>query len=251
MRLTERDKALLDYICRFQCLTKLQIAKLLRFSNVKICERRLRKLLKAGCLQYRNMPSINYGRSPYLFYLGEKGAELFNTAVSKPRINLKLSHQQKNTDLMIEIINAFKDSPVKCEILPEHLIRTSGEKEIIPDGAFMLKKENKHALFLLENCSGTEIIKSPTFNEDIESKIIRYCEMFENNDVGFFKEYFNCDFNRFRLLFVTNRLVSISQVVREHDNHGFIWLKSLGDFNKDLRSGWYISALNKANQAIA
>jgi len=255
MRFTKRDLKLFNFLVMFQCLTALQISLLLEM-EIKNCQRRLRKLCKDYYLQKLPMPTINNGRNPYLFSFGSQASLFLDVPVSKPRFTLQLSHQQKNTDLMIQIMLSFRDFPIECHVLPEHLIRTTNyEMGFIPDGAFMLENNSKKALFLLENCSGTEIIKSPSFYEDIESKIIRYTEAFSKNEVKFYSNYFGNHFQRFRMLFIANdfqRMRTISEVVAEHDKHGFIWLTTLNDFKRKGISGniWVIPSLNKNGLSI-
>ena len=119
----------------------------------------------------------------------------------------------------------------------------------------VLTKEKKTALFLLESCMGTEIIRSPSFCEDIESKLIRYCEIFTNNQIRFFENFFGSIFTRFRLLYITNnaqRLSALYRIISEHDKWGFIWLTTLNDINKKGITGniWHVAAHNKYNLSI-
>ena len=256
MFITDRDKVLLNTVSNFQCMTTLQISRYFGM-NIKVCQRRLRILCKVGYLQKILIPSIKSGRSPYLYYLGHNGASLLNVTASKPRLTLQLSHQQKNTDVLINIFLRYKESPtIKMNYLTEHIIRSSNpENIIIPDGAFTLKREDKSALFLLENCVGTEIINSPTYNQDIESKFIRYTEKFTNNDIQFYSNYLSETFKRFRVLYITNterRLDSISKIASKHDQHGFIWLSTLSKLKKQgIDSNiWYVPANGNLNVSI-
>jgi len=223
MRVQKRDMVIFNYIYKFGALTAEQISS--RFSmHIKVCQRRLRKLLKQGYLNFISLLSNSCGRSPYLFYLGERGASLLNVDVSKPRISSQLSHQQKNTDLIISIILSFRGTNIQCDVLPEHLIRTSQEeKTTIPDGAVCLRREGKNALFLVENCTGSEIISSQ-YNYDISTKLVKYTGMFAEDAIDYYRQYFNSQFSRFRLLFIANspqRLSSISKIVLQHDSYGF------------------------------
>lgn len=255
MRLVERDIELFRQLNLFGCMTTLQIAKLFGM-HIKICQRRLRKLKRVGYLESRPIPSTKPGKSQNIFYLDFKAASLLNAQAIKPKFTLQLSHQQNNTNLMIEIIHSFNESEIKCEIVPEHYMRTANHgAEIIPDGSFMLEKDEKKALFLLENCSGTEIIKSPTLNNDIETKIIKFADLFESNNLEFYEKYFGNSLNRFRLLYITNskaRLSAISSLVIEHDKHGFIWLTTLPEFLKKgiLGNIWQSPSLRKNNLSI-
>ena len=254
MRLVNRDLALLKVLHFFKCMTIIQITTHLAWHK-KLCQRRTRKLCQADYLRKVPVPTTKPGRSPSLFYLGERGALLLGVQSNKPRLTLELTHQMKNTDLMIQIMGEFKNSDIKCEALSEHLIRSlNPEADSYPDGSFILRKRDKNALFVLENCAGTEIIKSPSNNQDIEIKMINYTDMYRSGDIGFYEQYFGLEFNRFRLLYITNniqRLNSISPIVAEHDKHGFIWLTSMPEILKGISAPiWHIPTTNQFNQSI-
>ena len=255
MRITGRDIELFKAINDFQCLTKEQIAKLFAM-NHKVCERRLRKLCSHGYLDKRPVPTTNPGKPPFLYYPGQNTTAYGFPVSKRPRLTLQLSHQQKNTDIMIDFILQIKKEEIGYGVLPEHLIRTA-EQEIIPDGAILLKRNNKTALLMLENCSGTEIIKSDSYHDDIENKIIRYSEMFENSTIRFYEDHFETKLERFRLLYITNnryRLNSIAEVVKKYNEHGFFWMTTLGEFCSNGLKGkiWTIPGEieTQFNQAI-
>lgn len=257
MIIQTRDIRILEEVNRFGCLTTAQISALFCL-HLKVSQRRLRKLLQKDYLRKVSVPTIKSGRSPYLFYLGSKGAELLDSAINKPRLTLSLSHQIKNSDILIRILLDLKDSCFECEVMPEHLIRmANSQAEIIQDGAFVLrdKESGKSCLFFLENCSGTIAVKSPTYNSDIESRFLSYVEVFTDNDIALFENFFCCSFNRFRLLYITNnaqRLSALYRIISEHDKWGFIWLASLNDINKKGIAGniWNVAAHNKSNLSI-
>lgn len=253
MRLTGRDIEILKAVFSFGFLTCSQIASLFSI-NLKICQRRLRLLFKDDYLRSLPLPTIRAGRAPLLFHIGGEGETLLGVRASKPRLNRETTHAMKNTDIMIGIWIESRRAGLECELLPEHCIRVL-EQRIIPDGAFCLKREDSQALFLIENCSGTEIVRSPTFNEDIESKIIRYVEMFERNEIEFYEEYYEAFLRRFRLLYITNnetRLRAISEVVAEHDIHAFIWMTTISELESRgvLGDIWHIPATSKFNVSI-
>lgn len=256
MLITKRDIKIFELLYLFQCLQVNQIAKLFRM-NLKNTQRRLRMLYASGYLQKRIVPSTSPGASFLIYYLGINGASLLCVPISTPRFTRQLSHQQKNTDIMIDIFLSFQEADdIKFRLLPEHIIRTANQHNgIIPDGSFSLMRDEKSALFLIENCSGTEIVRSPTYNEDIESKICRYVDIFENNTIEFYSNYFECKFNRFRLLYITNsekRLETISKIVAEHDTHGFILLTTLPKLKKHGvdSSIWFVPATGELNHKI-
>ena len=236
----------------FGFLTCLQITTLFGM-HLKVCQRRLRILTKGEYLKTVPIPTVKAGRSPNLFYLGGQAEALLNVRSACPRLERSTSHAMKNADILIQAVLSFKEQGFEYELLPEHIIRLAG-LEIIPDGAFMLKRGEKRALFLLENCAGTEIVRSPTFNLDIETKIARYMKLFENNDIGFYKDFFDTELRRFRLLYITNnlkRLETISRVALEYDIHGFVWMATISELNKGILSEiWSVPAAERYNVSI-
>ena len=256
MRLTDRDEQIIRFVIMYGCLTTAQIANLFCM-GIKNTQRRLRKLVQAGgYLRRVSLPVLSKGGNPSLFYLGEQGSQLTNTPSYKPRLTLGLSHQLKNTDLLIQIILSFRNSPVvECHVMPEHLIKIAGQ-EIIPDGAFLLKKQNKSALFFIENDSGTEVAQSPTFNQDIDAKFSGYVEMFrQNNNIQLYNDFFDCELNRFRVLFITSsprRLTSIYSIASDKDPYGFIWLTTMTEFKRRgiAANIFQVPGLSKSNLSI-
>lgn len=202
--------------------------------NLKFAQKKLRIFCQEKYLNKIKIPTTKVGKSPNLFYPGKKTEAMFCVQSVHPRLNSKTSHALKNIDLLIQIKIACQKADIECALLPEHIMRVAG-LEVIPDGAFMLQKNNKAALFLCENDSGSEILKSQSFcNEDIENKIFRYEEMFNENQVDFFNQFFSQQFNRFRVLMITSnfiRLIHISSLLQD-DKYNFIWLTTLQKFYK-------------------
>jgi hypothetical protein len=252
MELTERDKSILKDIVKFGFMTTYQVSMLYEW-HLKICQRRLRMFVKHGYLKSIPIPAARQGGLYKLFYPGKKSEEIFNIQSSKPRLNWKTTHAIKNIDILIQAVLVCKKINLECNLLPEHIMRQSGQN-IIPDGVFNLRRNGKSALFFIENDSGTEIIKSTSFNnEDLENKIIRYIELFEENKVAYYNQFFSQQFNRFRVLFITNdinRLLSISTLLTDPKHH-FIWLTTLPEFNKNpLGNIWSVPAINEYNLSI-
>lgn len=253
MRITDRDMTILKTLAKFQCLSTSQICRLY-FDGLKNCQRRLRLLGEADYLSSVSVPNTNPGKPENLYYLGNKGSELLNFPASKPRFTLELSHQQKNTDLMIDTILAFRKTELDCNILPEHLIRIAANQQLIPDGAIMLSKNDSSALFLLENDCSTEPLRSLRHN-DLEAKLATYANIFKNNQVELYNHFFDRIFNRFRLLLITDRssrFRAISNLITKYDKHGFMLIATLPDFKKHGVDGniWNLPAENKSQLSI-
>ena len=254
MILQKRDIEIMEYSNKFQCLSSLQIARLFSM-HLKVCQKRLRILVEADYLESVNIPRTHGGICQKLFYLGKQGATLLNATPSKPRFTLQLTHQNKTTDLMIDIIVSIKrKEDIQCEVMSEHEIRISGHINI-PDGVLKVRRRDKTALFCLENDCGTEVVRSTSCNwEDIENKCLRYLEQFEANQVNLYENYFTEKFNRFRVLFVCSdncRLNAISNLLTDEKFH-FIWLTTINAFNREGICGniWNVPSLNESNQSI-
>ena len=255
MILQKRDIEIMESIYKFQCLTSINLTTLF-FGNIKVCQKRLRILVIADYLRSVNVPRVSGGRCQKLLYLGGRGASFLGVTPSKPRYTLQLSHQNKNTALMVSIIASFKSKEdTQCQVMPEHMIRASGQR-LIPDGVFEVRKNNKTALFCLENDCGTEVVRSPTYScEDIENKCLRYLEQFESdNNMKLYENYFSETFKRFRVLFICNdirRLKAISNLLTDERYH-FIWLTTISELYREKIYGdiWHVQSLSKSNLSI-
>ncbi len=253
--LTSRDIEIIEKAGLFCGLTSSQIASMFGM-NIKVCQRRLRKLVKADYLRAMSLPVLTQGRSPSLFYPGKAAESILKVPYSKPRLSPKLTHQQNNTEILVKIMDGLKDTDIRCEIMPEHVIRTFSEKyDVIPDGAIMLERMGKRALFLFENCEGTESVKSK-LHEDIQHKFARYLETYEADDTNHYEEYFKAKFKRFRLLFIANsknRMASISKLAAQiDDEYGFIWLTTIEQLvSEGIRGNiWNIPSKGITGKAI-
>jgi len=107
MELTERDKSILKDILKFGFMTTYQVSTLYEW-HLKICQRRLRMLVKQGYLKSVPIPAARQGGLYKLFYPGKKSEEIFNIQSSKPRINFKITHAIRSTDIMIQLFLAYQ-----------------------------------------------------------------------------------------------------------------------------------------------
>jgi len=253
MNSKNRDKDITRITYEFQSMTVKKIARLYGLEE-KNCQRLLRKLCKADYLRKMVIPSTSNGRSPNLYYLGNKGAELLGVKPSKPKLNYEHTHMQRNIDVMIDIILGFKETDIECTVLSEHMIRTQ-EHEIIPDGAIRLKRADKSALFMVECDYGTEILRSKSCNHsDLDNKFCKYLNLFEKDELGYYENQFSQKFKRFRVLLICNdwnRLSAISHLITDKRYH-FVWLTTLSALSKKSITGniWYVPSLNKYDLSI-
>jgi len=251
---TNRDIELKITINKFGYLTSKQTAKYCGIS-LKVAQRLLRRLARKDYLKAIPLPSKT-GRSPYLYILGTRGVQLLGVKQSRPRLTLNQNHLLLNIDILLEILVYFKSTEMHCDILPESTIRRSNQHiNPIPDGAFMLSRNDKVALFLIETDSGTEILKSKSdTHDDIQGKFFRYTEIFEGNHVEFYEHYFSQKLTRFRTLFIfqnLTRLKTVSKLLSDKSHH-FIWLTTLDELYTHGIAGniWKVPALKQTGKSI-
>jgi len=230
MRLQEgRDKQILHYVSLFGFLTSLQLSTLHK-TNIKVMQRRLRKMVFDEYLKKIPLPTTTMGACPYIYFLGSRSEQLLKIKSGRPRLNASLSHMIRNVDLMIQAMLSAEQEGLTCEILPEHIMR-SENLNLIPDGAFTLSRNGKKALFMLESDGGTMVLKSDSMYSDIENKFLKYIEMFSGNSVGYYSKCFSYEFNRFRLLYICEDKARLKNILQMAENMGmnfiFITTQSL------------------------
>ncbi|OHB50848.1 MAG: hypothetical protein A2Y10_15695 [Planctomycetes bacterium GWF2_41_51] len=114
--------------------------------------------------------------------------------------------------------------------IQDFAIDATSRKSFIPDGVFIITDtiENKSLLFFLEADCGSESLASAERHiKDVRQKIINYGAYFDKLGYKRYEESWNCRFNGFRLLFITNalsRLNNLCRLVREMPPSDFIWL---------------------------
>jgi len=114
--------------------------------------------------------------------------------------------------------------PVPGDARPPRSIR------IEPDAVFSISDttQDKTVLFFLEVDRGTEILASPKRTAtDIRQKILNYGVCFDTCAYQKYEELWNCQLNGFRLLFVTDSIVRLSNLctlVQAMAPSDYIWL---------------------------
>ena len=125
------------------------------------------------------------------------------------------------TDGILSVYDRVRD----CE-------NTDQWKEFIPDGVLAIshsqKDVTKSLLFFLEVDMSTEPLASPVERGcDLRQKVINYQTYFRTQRYKRYEEVWNCRFNGFRLLFMTNnanRATAVSRLVQEMPPSDFIWI---------------------------
>ena len=129
---------------------------------------------------------------------------------------------------------------------------------MIPDGVFTItdNESNKTLLFFIEVDMSTETLISGTLCYDIQNKVRKFQGLFQQKVYKKYNEFFNCQFNGFRTLFLANtepRLKSLCNVIKSTPPSDFIWLTSRNNMFKNglaaeiwARGGQY----NKPRESI-
>lgn len=213
MRLTDRDKRIVQWIYQFRFLTRDQI-KLLEFSkgSMTACQRRLSLLFHNGYLSAIQKPVLNaYGSSKRAYCLSKKGKELISfTNDGKETADIKwneksnkiefyfLEHILAINDVRIAFTNAALNSDYEVNWIPEWEIKAMKEKvndpensgktlPITPDSFFALTGKDKKACYFLEVDRATEsnrrwrdkirgyveYVNSGSYYEKFKSKALR------------------------------------------------------------------------------
>ncbi len=225
LRLTDRDRSILRDVWLFRYATTEQLARL-HFSNLKVAQRRLRKLADGGLLdRFSPRESSKAGFHPWWYRLGRPGARALSVDVGlpvdhllppkrSPQSNQFLDHHREVNDFRVWLRRAVSatEGRFRCRFVPEYsevedvvnpvAVRTNSGKTVNPDGAFCLERvDGRSALFLLEVDRGTEPLEGRHPNSIIR-KLGGYRSMFDEEADGHYADMFGKPFRGFRVLFV-------------------------------------------------
>lgn len=192
--------ALLQDVGRFRYVTSVQIARLYFNKSQKVAQRRLRALTSAGLLQ-RFAPSEarRAGFQTWWYALARAGARLVSEAeglplaavlasTRMPRTAGFLAHHALVTDVRLWLREACASTPeFSHRFLSTYETRgverraalpLPGGRVVLPDGAFLLTRGDRHALFLLEADRGTEPLTG-THPSSLTRKFLAYREAYD------------------------------------------------------------------------
>ncbi len=273
---TSRDEMILKDVWLYRYLQTRQIARLHFGGNIKIAQRRMRKLYEAGMVRrFRSDAALRAGFRTWVYRLARRGAEVLSGILGEPARDLMpptrppnsmrhLDHHRDLTDFRIWLREGcvasdgrfgYKFIPGYEEIrgggarrrrialnLPE--IRTS----LIPDGAFTLDSEDgRSALFLLEIDRGTEPLTG-RHPSSIEKKFFSYNQAFDGFAERLYERLFESEFRGFRILCLVpdeKRRAGFLRLAEMTDVKPLVWVglsplvESPGDLEAPL---WLFSA---------
>ncbi len=178
MRLTERDRQIIEAVHRFRVLRQDQVQSLF-FGGKSTAQRALARLYDHGFLERKFVPVI-YGRSPTLYVLDRRGAELLRAergydelvwypssrelksdflehtcAINDVRVAVTVAAREQGYDLF----TWQSEADMKSDYDRVSLRTSSGKTQImpiVPDSYFALATPRGRTHFFLEVDRGTE-----------------------------------------------------------------------------------------------
>jgi len=178
MRLMERDRAIIEAVHKYRILRQDQIQALF-FGTPSAAQRVLARLYDHGFLERKFLPVL-YGRSPTLYVLDRRGAELLRAEKGYEDLQWYNSSKDLKTDFLehTSAVNDFRiavtvaarnagyqlhpwlsETQLKADYDRVNVATSRGKSQwvsLIPDGYFVLGTPLGKAHFCLEVDRGTE-----------------------------------------------------------------------------------------------
>ncbi len=264
-RLKSSDLELLKVLADYRLMTTTQLTMLL-FKGKKGARRRLAQLAAEELVNTQPIsPGRSRGRAEHLYFLTEKGGQclLAHWILPSPgSINLvnpekihALDHELLVGWFRIHLLHVARllprlavdfftpNSPFapmskdgralsRFQIASEET--DAGDQTLIPDGVFRITNadQEKSVLFFLEVDRGTEPLASPDRQiKEIRRKILGYQTVFRSEAYKVFEQFWGCQFNGFRLLFLAHsleRMSALCRLVQAMPPSDFIWVADQG-----------------------
>jgi DNA-binding MarR family transcriptional regulator len=268
MRLTERDKAIIHAVHTYRVLRQAQLERLF-FGSQSTAQRVLQRLYQHGFLERKFFPVLT-GRSPTMYVLDKKGAELLRsdyglenlvwypsskelkteflehtTAINEFRITVTLAAQFAG----YELLNWQGENDLKAQYDRVRIMTGHGKSQmisLIPDSYFVLKTPRGFAHFFLELDRGTMTTKR------FKSKIQAYLAYYQS---GAYSKRYNS--RSMRVVTVTNgvkRLENLKTVTEDAKGKHQFWFALASDLTPDIvlsASVWQIAGEMEKQPLIA
>ena len=256
--ITPKEQSILKLLAEYQLLLTHQIA-ILGATGLRAAQKKMLILDQKRMVNIYHRPlNGNQGRPDKIYTISQRGLNylkevgIIDKAISLNNISTKESSNLEHEilinwfrihlqyidkclpDLETEFISAsslFLPSKNNGQpLIAEEVEIDDSNEEFIPDGVFSIlnKKQNKHLLFFLEVDMSTEAIKSPNHSTTtIAQKIVNYKSYFSSQQYKRYEKKWNCEFNGFRCLIITNTL-SRKELIANYlialQNVDFIWI---------------------------
>lgn len=222
MRCTDRDHQLLRDVWQFRYLTSAQVTRC-HFRSQKVAQRRLRALTAAGLLRrFAPVEARHAGFQTWWYTLSRAGARHVSKAQGLPlaavlpptRIPQSfgfLTHHALVTDFRLWLHEAATSAPeFSTHFLSSAPPRGEGRRAalplpsgraVLPDGAFVLTRGDRHALFLLEVDRGTEPLTG-RHPSSLARKLAAYRDAYDAQAEAHLAALFQVSVRGFRILCV-------------------------------------------------
>jgi len=258
LSITPKEQELLKLLAEYQLLLTNQIA-ILGGTGLRAAQKRMLILDQKEMVNIYHRPlNGNQGRPDKIYTISQKGinylkdSEILNNTISLNSISTKESSNLEHEilinwfrihlqyidkclpDLETEFISAsslFLPSKNNGQpLIAEEIEIDDSNEEFIPDGVFSIlnKKHNKRLLLFLEVDMSTEAITSPNHSTTtIAQKVVNYKSYFSSQQYKRYEKKWNCEFNGFRCLVLTNshsRKELIANYLIDLQNVDFIWI---------------------------
>ncbi len=278
-KLTERDVALLKSVAEYRYLSVSQLIRL-HFPSQQTANRRLRFLIGSDYLQAFQVPGI----PERIICLNKASKKLLSdnapySGYKRPRDYHFLRHFTEISDFRINLEQSCAGSKVKMiRFIPEFRTVSSSNKRSLrpylkedltdpldhsrnishtPDGAFILAKNDKAALFFLEIDRGTEVIGHP--DKGVLKAMRFYLAYLESGKYQrLAREFKVLDFKGFRALWVIPTVKRIDNIRKattdlyttSPNGKRFIWLADKKELDNQsvLVVGWHSADIKDHNE---
>ena len=273
--ITPKEQSILKLLAEYQLLLTHQIA-ILGATGLRAAQKKMLILDQKRMVNIYHRPlNGNQGRPDKIYTISQRGLNylkevgIIDKAISLNNISTKESSNLEHeilinwfrihlqyidkclSDLETEFISAsslFLPSKNNGQpLIAEEVEIDDYNEEFIPDGVFSIlnKKQNKHLLFFLEVDMSTEAIKSPNHSTTtIAQKIVNYKSYFSSQQYKRYEKKWNCEFNGFRCLVLTNthtRKELIANYLIDLQNVDFVWIADQDQmFNQGISSKMWI-----------
>lgn len=247
MRLTERDKKIIEAVHLYRVLQQDQVQTLF-FGGKSAAQRCLARLYHHGFLDRVFLPVIT-GRSPTFYVLDKKGVELLRTEMGYEEFswypsskNLKddfLQHSLAINNVRIAIVKATQNAnyelvtwkaehEMKADYDHVNISTGSGRTQsapIVPDSYFSLRTPHGRAHFFLELDRGTMTTKR------FKTKVAAYIAYQRSG--GYERRYGTKSLRVLTVTLSENRLVNLKAATEDVGGTNWFWFAILSNLMPD------------------
>lgn len=269
MRLTERDRDIIEAVHLYRVLRQDQIQTLF-FRRQNTTQRVLERLYDHAFLERKFLPVV-YGRSPTLYVLDKRGADLLRSERGYEDLIWYSSNKDLKTDFMehtaaindfriaivvaarrqgLELITWASESQLKADYDRVQIATSKRPVSLVPDSYFALVTPLGRAHFFIEIDRGTETL------DRFKQKVRAYMAYHEGG--GYEKRYGTKSLRILTVAFGAGRLANLrnatAQVTQEVKGRRRFWFALATDLTPETvltEPVWYLAGEEKARALLA